>query len=114
MRKRRGSAGWAAGRCCWSVWKAASDPHELKGRAQGLRVRESRAASGESGIVKPRAPRAASEIWVGGILEVEAGARSRGYGRLVVRAVRFRLGVGQRELRGRSWFGVFDSLSPFG
>lgn len=95
VRKRRGSAGQSAGRCCLSVWKAASDYHELKGRAQGLRVRESRAASGESGIVKQRGPRVAPESWEGGILEVEAGVRSRGYSRLVVRAVRFRLGVGQ-------------------
>lgn len=114
VRKRRGSAGQSAGRCCWSVWKAASDYHELKGRAQGLRVRESRAASGESGIVKQRGPRVAPESWEGGILEVEAGVRSRGYSRLVVRAVRFRLGVGQWELRGRSWLEFSTVLAPLG
>lgn len=64
------------GRCCWSVWEAASDHHELEGRAQAVGVREPRAASAESGIAKHRGPRTAPKNWVGGILEVEAGARS--------------------------------------
>lgn len=97
------------------VWEAASDHHKQKGRAQRVGVWESRAASGQSGIIEQKGPRAAPGSCVREILEVRA-AQNKEPG---VREFRFagsacRAWGGSWLPRGRSWFGDFYGLALVG